>query len=183
MVKAVEAETDRASPLLLLPDTTLQSFFASRNSTLDMADLQSVCRNFGLSRYALIHRFRALLHPNAQNSLREAKPLLNLAIGLGEWGSDGVARLRKWPLFVNFRNRIEPSLVIRLVDHDLLPVATEINDAQFALSGGDRWSTEFGCDAGLKGTRLDERMNVRFSAEPTSKLSGSKFLFALSRKQ
>jgi hypothetical protein len=182
LVRAIEAETDRASPLLLLPDATLQMLLARRASTLDMADLQSVCRNFGLSRYALIHRLRWLLHHSAQNSLREAKSLVDLGIGLGEWGSDGVARLRKWPLFVNFRNRIEPSLINKLVDHDFLPIAAEIDASDFALCGGENWSTEFSCAAGLRGTRLDEKITVRFSAEPTEKLPGSRFLFAVSRK-
>jgi hypothetical protein len=181
IVEAVEKETDRAAPLLLLPDAAIRKYLAGRRA-LDAADLKELCDKFGVSRYALINRLSLLLHPAGQSGVRESEALENLGIGLGEWDDHGRARLRKWPLCINFHNQIVPSLFAQLARQDYLAADSVIDDKSFALCGGINPSIELTCQAGLPGMKADERMDVRISAEASSKRPGSRFLFALSKR-
>jgi hypothetical protein len=182
VVEAVEHDTDRVAPLLLMPDATIQKCLVGR-PVLDANDVKVLCDNYGVSRHALINRLTLLLRPSDQSEIRETEALSNLGIGLGEWDSHGRARLRKWPLFVNFHNCIVPSLFVELAKHDYLPVESVLADKDFALCGGGNSATELTCPAGLPGMKADEEMDVRITVEAASKRPGSRFLFALSKRR
>jgi hypothetical protein len=181
IVAAVEQETDRVAPLLLLPDATVRKCLAGRQP-LDAFELKVLCDNFGVSRHALINRLALLLRPSDPSGMREREALANVGIGLGEWDNQGRARLRKWPLFVNFHNQIVPSLFAQLATQDYLAVDSVIGDKSFTLCGGANSSVELTCEAGLPGLKADEKMDVRMTAEMSSKRPGSRFLFALNKR-
>jgi hypothetical protein len=180
IVEAVEHETDRVAPLLLLPDESVRKCLAGRRP-LDARELKVLCDNFGVSRPALINRLALFLRPADPSYIREPEALENVGIGLGEWDSQGLARLRKWPLFVNFHNQIVPTLFTQLARQDYLTVDSFIDDKSFALCGGANSSVELTCAAGLPGLKADERMDVRITVETSSTRPGSRFLFALSK--
>jgi hypothetical protein len=179
VVEAVEYETDRVAPLLLLPDATVRKCLAGRQP-LDARDLKLLCENFGVSRHALINRLALLLR---SSDTRETEALANVGIGLGEWDNQGRARLRKWPLFVNFHNQIVPSLFAQLARQDYLAVDSVIDDKSFTLCGGINSCVELTCEAGLPGLKADEKMDVRMTAETSTKRPGTRFLFALSKRR
>jgi hypothetical protein len=182
IVEAVEQETDRVASLLLLPDASVRKYLAGRQP-LDAPDLKVICDNFGVSRHALINRLALLLRATDPSETRETEALANVGIGLGEWDNQGRARLRKWPLFVNFHNQIVPTLFTQLARQDYLAVDSLIADKSFALCGGINSWVELTCEAGLPGLKADEKMDVRITAEKSSKRPGSRFLFALSKRR
>jgi hypothetical protein len=182
IVEAVEHETDRAAPMLLLPDSTIRKCLSGQK-VLDARGLKLLCDNFGVSRHALINRLALLLRQTDQTDMRETEALANVGIGLGEWDAHGRAHLRKWPLFVNFHNQIVPSLFVQLAKQDYLTVDSLIEDKNFALCGGINSWVEMTCAAGLPGLKADEKMDVKMTVEVSSKRPGSRFLFALSKQQ
>jgi IrrE N-terminal-like domain len=182
VVETVEHETDRVAPLLLLPDATLRKCLAGRKA-LDAPDLKVLCDNFGVSRHVLVNRLALLLRPADRSDMRESEALANVGIGLGEWDNHGRARLRKWPLFVNFHNQIVPALFAQLAKQDYLAVDSLIDDESFALCGGVNSAAELTCDAGLPGLAADEKMDVRMTVEASSKRPGARFLFALRKRR
>jgi hypothetical protein len=182
IVEAVEHETDRVAPLLLLPDESVRKCLAGRQP-LEARELKVLCDNFGVSRHALINRLALFLRPTDPSRMRESEALANVGIGLGEWDNHGLARLRKWPLFVNFHNQIVPTLFTQLAKQDYLAVDSLIDDKSFALCGGTNSSADLTCAAGLPGLKADERMDVRITVEVSSTRPGSRFLFALSKRR
>jgi hypothetical protein len=181
LVKAIEGETDRISPLLLLPDRTLSKLLSKWNQPLTANELLSISRDFGISRSALINRLMLLLRRTEQTGLREVPALTNVAIGIGEWTNQGTAVLRKWPLFINFRNGIVPSMLIKLSNQDRLPANSLIQNSGFAPCGGSESTADFTCDAGLAGLVPDERMRIRCTVESTTKRPGSPCVFVMSK--
>jgi hypothetical protein len=182
IVEWVEQETDRVAPMLLLPESTMKKCLSGRE-VLDAGEFKLLCDNFGVSRHALINRLTLLLRPTEQTDMRETDALSNVGVGLGEWDAHGRARLRKWPLFVNFHNQIVPSLFVQLAKQDYLTVDSLIEDKNFVLCGGVNSRVELTCEAGLPGLKADEKMDVRITVEASSKRPGSRFLFALSKRR
>lgn len=179
-VEAVERETDRMAPLLLLPDKTLRTLIAAQKVQWTAPALQTVCRRFGVSRYALVNRLLLLLRRDEISGLREATALRNLGIGIGNWTPQGEAVLRKWPLYINFDNGIVPVPLIRIANQDRVPAVSLIHDARFILCGGRLGATEQTWEAGLPGSKPDQHMRVQMSVESTAKRTNSDFLFVCS---
>jgi hypothetical protein len=182
-VEAVERETDRMAPLLLLPDKTLRTLLATQKVQWTAPALQTVCRRFGISRYALINRLLLLLRRDEASGLREATALRNLAIGIGNWTAQGEAVLRKWPLYINFDNGIVPGPLLRVANQDRVPAASLIQDSQFILCGGRLGATELTWEAGLPGSKPDQHMRVQISVEPIAKRPNSDFLVTFSAQR
>ena len=178
-VEAVERETDRMAPLLLLPDKTLRTLLEAQRVQWTAPALQTVCRRFGISRYALINRLLLLLRRDETSDLREAMPLRNLGIGIGNWTPQGGAILRKWPLYINFDNGIVPVPLLRIANQDRVPAASLVHDEQFVLCGGRLGAIELTWDAGLPELKPDQRMRVRVSVESTIMRANSDFLFVV----
>lgn len=180
-VAAVERATERMSPLILLPERTLKKVFAGKVQPLSADDLRSICKNYGVSRYVLINRLMMLRDRSDLSDLREHAALTNLAVGLGQWTPRGDAILRKWPLFINFRDGIVPHPLLRLAREDRRPGNDLSADENCALCGGDSLDVQMTCDAGLPETKSSEKMTVRLTVETTQKLPGSEFLFAVTQ--
>ena len=179
-VEAVERETDRMAPLLLLPDKTLRTLLKAHNVQWTAPALRTISRRFGISRYALINRLLLLLRRDDSSGLRESTSLRNLCIGIGTWTLQGEAVLRKWPLYINFDNGIVPFPLLRIANQDRVPVSSLIHDERFSLCGGRVNDTELTWEAGLPGLKPDRQMHVQISVEPTAKRANSDFLFVVS---
>jgi len=180
-VAEVERNTERLSPLILLPERTLRRLIESKAQPFTANELRVICKEYGVSRYVLINRLKMLRDRSDLSELREHIALTNLAVGLGEWTQQGEGVLKKWPLFINFQNSIVPAPLIRLATEDRLPGASLVADENFVLSGGDALSAELTCDAALPGMKADDKMQVRVTVEPTQRRPGSEFLFVMSK--
>lgn len=178
-VSSIERQTDQVSPLLLLPEKALTQLLTGRSAALTADDLQSACRHFGTSRDVIINRLLLLLRRDDLTDLREKPALTNVGIGIGEWTETGEAVLRKWPLFINFRNGIVPSLLLKLLRRDHLPVKALIDNSDFILCGGKARVVDFACDAGLKGNG-DNVVHIRCTTESVNKRPGARFIFTMS---
>ena len=179
-VEAVERETDRMAPLLLLPDKTLRTLLAAQRVQWTAPALQTVCRRVGISRHALINRLLLLLRRDDTSGMRESAPQRNIGIGIGSWTPQGEAVLRKWPLYINFDNGIVPAPLLRIVSQDRVPAQSIIQDERFILCGGHLGATELTWEAGLAGSKPDQQMRVQISVESISKRANSDFLFIVS---
>ena len=178
-VKAVERETEKLSPLLLIPDRQLELQLRPYEAALTLAQLKAVQRAFGVSREVLINRLCRLKH-NDPFSLLARDALVDLGIGTGTFGQDGTAQYLGWPIFLNFDRNVVPSFFIELQRQRHMPPAEVFPVAPFV---GEAPSL-FGLLPTAAGTgRLAdvETMRVRVEVEPTTAAPEQRFLFVVSR--
>ncbi|OOG27861.1 hypothetical protein B1C78_02495 [Thioalkalivibrio denitrificans] len=176
VVEAIEAETERFSPLLLCSAKSLKNYLSSFRRTLSVTDISKARRWFGVSREVMINRLR-LLPPDDDS--RNLPALRNFGIGIGTWKSQTEALLRSWPLFVNFDRNIVPRFLLELRNQDMLPASQIFSDPNFALSGGQRSTTTMEAESGTLRSGVIERIPISCSVEPTSRNSGSAFLIVV----
>lgn len=173
LVKAIEDQTERLSPLLLWPEKSLTKFLSTKNKQLSAEELTQILRGMGISRYVLINRLSLL--PLTDNN-RNRAGLFNLGVGLGEWCDGNKAVLRKWPIFLNFDRNIVPSFLLTLQKQDLLAAEAIFPDRAFGMCGGPNNSIEFETNAGTISSANSTTMRVHCSIEETSRKPGSTFL-------
>ncbi len=178
LVRVIERETERLSPLLLWPEKALAKLLSGKKQSLSVEDLKWVCRSMGISRYVLINRL-CLLRPSDANGFRYRDGLKDLAIGIGSWVDGGNAVLRSWPLFVNFDRNIVPAFLHKLSHQDRMPAKTVFADDMFGMCGGTQNTVEFITDAGSSALPSAEKMKVQCVVEHTNKKTGSEFLYVL----
>lgn len=178
LVREIERETERLSPLLLWSGKALVKLLSGRKRSLSVEDLHEVCLSIGISRYVLISRLR-LLRSNDPHGFLHRDGLKDIAIGIGEWVDGGNAALKSWPLFINFDRNIVPAFLFKLVDQDRLPGKTVFADETFAMCGGPSNVVEFVTDAGSETVQNAKKMKVECSIEQTSKKTGSDFLYVI----
>src|SRR5438093_13142973 len=85
-VDAIERETEKLSPLLLLSEKALKLLLQGKKEPLSVVDLIHVVRNLGISRYILINRLRLIRPVTDSNGFLFAPGLCNFAVGIGVWG-------------------------------------------------------------------------------------------------
>jgi hypothetical protein len=180
LIKAIEQETERLSPLLLWSEKSLEMFLRGKKNSLSLFDLLQVLENAGISRYVLINRISLVRQDGDPNGFLFSGGLRNLAIGLGVWGKKS-AYIKGWPLFANFDNGIVPSFLLEIPGHELLPADTLFSDETFAMRGGANNTVELETDAGVKGATKAKKMKVRIEVEEGLRKSGEEFLFVVRR--
>lgn len=178
LVRAIERETERLSPLLLWPEKAVAKVLSGKKQSLSVEELTQVYRSMGISRYVMINRL-CLIRPADANGFRYRDGLKNLAIGIGEWVDGKNAVFRSWPLFLNFDRNIVPAFLLKLIDQDCLPARIVFTDEVFAMCGGFLNTVEFMTDAGTSALPTVEKMKVRCSIENVEKKPKSKFLFVI----
>lgn len=179
-VKAIEAETEKASPLLLVPNKALVGLLAGRQAPVDATELVEFARLMGASRDVLISRLAGL--PRGGNlNLRERPGLFRLGVGMGAWTNDGQAVLHEWPIFHNFERNLLPSFMALLVAgrRKTIPATEVCNDPEFALIGGSRLTAEWESQTGIEHSPAQESMEVRMTVEKTAPHPGKRFLYAV----
>jgi len=178
LVREIERETERLSPLLLWSEKALGKLLSGRKQSLSVEELHEVCLSIGISRYLLISRLR-LLRSNDPNGFLHRDGLKDIAIGMGEWVDGRNAALKGWPLFINFDRNVVPAFLFKLLDQDRLPAKTVFVDETFAMCGGPSNIVEFVSDAGSETVQNATKMKVECSVEQTSKRTGSEFLYVI----
>lgn len=178
LVKAIERETERLSPLLLWPETALSRLVTESKELLGVETLGKERARLGVSRPVLVNRFQ-LLGFGGDKGPGYYKSLQNLGIGTGEWIEGGRAVLHRWPVFVNFHRNIVPDLFLRLAGQDRTPAGTLFTDREFSLCGGARDTTDFETAAGTPNSPSAEKMTIHCEIERSSRKIGSAFLYVV----
>ncbi|MDP1673977.1 MAG: hypothetical protein Q8L65_12820, partial [Burkholderiales bacterium] len=178
LVKELEQETERFSPLLLLSEKALSQLLTKKQAPVSIEEICAFRTGFAVSRYVLINRLN-LLKAIDDDALLSKMPLRNIAIGLAEWGGGGKAVIRKWPLFFNFENGIVPAFLLEAMQKDYLPIEAVVSDGEFIMCGGVINKIELVVDAGTKATPRQRRLNCEISAESGSRKVGTQFLFSV----
>lgn len=178
-VREIEKETEKLSPLLLIPASALRRLVQGREEPVSAANLANFARTMGVSREVLISRLATLPGADGED-FRERKGLYRLGVGIGFWDSDGQAHLGAWPLFQNFERAMPPTFMARLASNRQKDVAISdlVNDPDFALLGGNSLYTEFETTVAADPMRGGARIQVRLSVEPGARRPGSRFIFA-----
>lgn len=183
-VKAIEQETEKLSPLLLVSYKYLDAQLARERESLSIQDLQTIAQRMSVSRYVLINRLNLLRLTDKKNLL--SRPALsNLAVGIGEWLPDGEARLKEWPLFLNFiadhkeniRENIVPEFLIKLSMRHPISLTEVFSDTSFCLRGGDTFITEAIIRGGTRQAPAAKTMKILCSVEPNLRKAGTEFFF------
>lgn len=177
-LRRVENETERLSPLLLVPGRILNRI--SEVANFVAADLEMFRELCCVSRDVFINRI-GLLSSFDPERLRYTSSFRNTVIGVGEWIDSRTARFLTWPLFLNFDNGIVPSFVEELQSSRSVLASNVVDDSDFVLNGGTRLTAVF------RGHRDAEpleykRMDVSLSVGENAKTKKGRFLF-VARKQ
>lgn len=176
LVKEIEQETERFSPLLLLSEQALAQLLTKKQEPVSIEGICEFRKRFAISRHVLINRLN-LLKALDERALLSKIPLRNIAVGLAEWGAGGKSVIRKWPLFFNFENGIVPAFLLDAVQKDHLPIEAVVSDEDFIMCGGANNSVKLVVDAGTKATPRHRRLNCEISAESGGRKNGAQFLF------
>lgn len=178
LVKEIEQETERFSPLLLLSEQALAQLLTKKQRPISIEEICEFRKRFAISRHVLINRLN-LLKALDGHALLSKIPLRNIAVGLAEWSSGGKSVIRKWPLFFNFENGIVPAFLLDALQKDRLPIEAAVSDENFVMCGGANNSVKLVVDAGTKATPRQRRLNCEISAESGSRRNGAQFLFVV----
>jgi hypothetical protein len=178
-VQAIERETEKLSPLMLVPTAALTQLVTNRQEPLDASMLAEFAHSMGVSREVLISRLSGLPRGGATN-LRERAGLYRLGVGMGVWTEEGKPSLLEWPIFHNFERTVLPSFMALLVAgrRKAITAPEIIADPEFALLGGDCLVTEWESRTGTETSPGQERMWVRFTVEKAARRPGARFIYA-----
>ncbi len=180
LVEAIERETDRLGPLLLLSEKALEALFPSSREPVNAHELARFRRRMGVSREVLINRLRQLASGDA-NRIRASGGLQNTGLLVGEWIDSSRAVLRGWPLFANFDRNLVPAFFIRLASENQLPAHTILDNERFAPCGGDLEQAVCSVFAGVPNHPDAERMMIRCAVEPSRRQKGRRFIVVVQK--
>jgi hypothetical protein len=163
LVRAIERETERLSPFLLVTEKALRRFQSSTPGLLSLSALIALRRRLGVSREVFVSRLQ-MLRMNDQRGILEHTSFRNVAICVVEW-NDTAAVIRKWPLFTNFDRNAIPDFLDRVrMQERSRAIDLEIPN-QSALCGGPESAIAFECDVRVGGATRLERMNIVLEVE------------------
>ena len=178
LVRAVERETERLSPLLLWPEGAIGQLLLDKQEPLSVDQLSEARRSIGVSRYVLINRLN-LLHRIDTNGFLSSPALRNLAIGLAEWRDGGRSVVKSWPLFANFDRNHRPVFLWEVSHQDRTPAEAVFPEKTFVMCGGSDRNVDFITDAGTAANPCVEKVRVQVSAEVGRRKPGFEFLFVV----
>lgn len=180
LVKKIELETEKLSPLLLWSRKAIAKLIKGRKDQLTIDELVRVAKEMGVSRAVLVNRL-CLLRPTDADRPLYSDALRNISVGIGEWALDGTAVIRGWPIFMNFDGNITPSFLLRIGRQDRLPATTFCNNPAFYMCGGSNRVVELLVNAGTEVVPAKTKMNVEIAVEDVSKRPGAEFVFVVRR--
>lgn len=168
-VKAIERETERLSPFLLVTEKAFRLFSAEHPQGLSVEPIAHLRRKLGVSREVLVSRLQ-MLRSNDPTGLLERKVFRNVALGIAEWSENG-AVIKNWPLFMNFDRNVVPDFLLHVRKRERTPASDLDISLLSTLRGGTERTTTFECEARVGGSVKPERMRVVLEVE-SSRRSG-----------
>ncbi len=176
LIAAIERETEKLSPFLLISESSLDAQLVGCEENLHVDVFENAMRNMGVSRYVLVNRLN-LLKTVDNRGLLKRRALRNTAVGIGEWLSTGEACLKDWPIFLNFDRNIVPEFLIKLCKGKLVALDGVFTDPSFCLRGGDIHHGTMLLRGGTLRAPRAEEMRVSCSVESCTRREHSTFLF------
>jgi hypothetical protein len=177
-VKMIESGTDRVTPFLLLPRSSLQSWLRQARLPIAADDLARLRADMGVARQTLVNRLKTLDTPRLGGGPHIA--LQNLAVGVGEWDKNGRPLFRKWPLFASFERGLQPAFLIRLqAGQDRARVDDIFGGDVASLFSGSPDSRTFSTKAGTSENPESKEMSVTVTFETGRRRQGSLFFFTV----
>lgn len=178
LLKEIEAETEKLSPYLLLPDAALAQILSSDNEPLSPDRIRSTCADYGVSPYLLINRLRRL---PIGSPFRNQRIVRNLGIGLFVPRKRGYSTLLGWPLFMNFDEHIIPKFLLDLSRSKSTKSTEIISDCQFAMHGGSAHATKLVAPAGTPRLPDSHTMEVELLVENSNAHADGASIFVARR--
>jgi hypothetical protein len=180
-VARIERETEKLSPLLLIPDLSLETEFSNTEATL-----QKVCaarERWAVSREVFVSRLNLLFQWPETNPLQYSRGLRNVGLLVGEWIAPDRATLLEWPTFAHFDNGIVPEFLIGLRGR-AKPNLTELLPwPNFGLNGGRENEIQGDVTAGTSANPRGEKLAVTISMEGASRERGERFFMLVRASQ
>jgi hypothetical protein len=177
-VRSIEHMTEGLSLLLLFTDKALKRLIKGRKAQVSVEEIDDLRQRLGISREVLVARLWRL-RAAEDGRFRDSTALRGLGVGIGEWTHDGGARLRSWPLYINFERNIAPSVFRMLPKQDRLSAQTAFPESNWVLGGGREYKASFFCEAGLTSHQLSGKILVEAAVSPPVRSSGSAFLYLI----
>ena len=174
-VEDIEKDTEGLSPLLLISNKYIDSFFYPSKEETFIDDLKEITNKNSVSRYVLVNKLRQLI--TSQDELIFSRnSLKNIAIGIGIWVNSKEAKLKRWPLYINFDNNRLPNF---LLNHDKneIVIPDTAKKGSFILYGGTDISCTFTEYAGTKLRPNLKKLIITFSVEKNAQKKSSEFFF------
>lgn len=178
LVKSMEREIEKLSPLLLCSEKAIGRLLAGKDCALSTGEVVLASRRMAVSRYVFINRL-SLLGP--AHNFRNHKALSDIAIGIGKWVDEGNAVLKGWPVFANFRRNVVPSFLHDVITQESVPARSIFKDQQFSICGGQHDTIELQAEAGTRMSPAAERISVECSIEHVERRPGNEFFFLVRR--
>lgn len=158
-LKDIEEETERVSPLLLVPDSAFDGLMLSGETAL--AQLDRLRRSLGVSRQVFVRRVQLLRHTGSPG-IRPGEPFHDMALLTGSVRDDGAAVASSWPLFANFDRNVEPGFLHELRRQRSIPLGSILRQAS---SSNVTSSAILTVPAGTEMHPTSEKMAVRIEVE------------------
>jgi hypothetical protein len=174
-VSRLERETEKLSPLLLIPNSRIAALLEIEGFNANsVADFQ---RSLGVSRDVFINRL-ALLNLCDPEDLKHNGHLENVVIGIGEWLGRDQYIFKKWPFYTRFADGMLPRFVAVRDGSIDLDVKEYLIDPEFCLCGGASDQQSFVYTDGHCKTSWEFVISVESSARK----AGSRSLFIIRRR-
>jgi hypothetical protein len=175
-VAAIERATEQMSPLLLVPDASIERWFPASLQVLSIDHLTKFRRAVGISRHVLVQRLN-LLSSYGNHLFFNRGCFSNVAVGVGNWTRDRVPMLHAWPLFAKFDRNELPTLLHALRRAKSVTAASLVSDPDFVLNGGLQTAALIEATFGARGNSAEPPAMFELSVEARRAQGGSTFLY------
>jgi len=174
IVRDLEREADKLSPLLLVSEAALEEFCSNANKA-NLKDFISARHRWGISREVLVQRFNLLAEFDRPGHRHKAR-IRNLVLGIGEWKGSKKVELCDWPRpFRNLDENLAPAFLLNPATESE-SVETVFSANEFCFNGGPEMSADGEVWMGTSSWPHSERRTVRITVEDTGRRTG-KFLY------
>lgn len=171
LVKVIERETERLSPLLLVTEKGLKQFVSASSRRISAAEITALRERLGVSREVFVSRLQ-MLRSNDETGLLEHTHFRNVAVGIADWTGQG-AVLRSWPLLVNFDRNVVPDFLLQILRQERSRAGDLDIDRSSSLCNGSESEVTFECNGRSRGALTPERMAISVDVETRERSSQS----------
>lgn len=171
LVKSIERETERLSPLLLVTEKALKQFASTGSRRISVAEMTALRERLGVSREVFVSRLQ-MLRSNDETGLLENTHFRNVAVGIADWTGQG-AVLRSWPLLVNFDRNVVPDFLLQTLRQERSRAGDLDISRSSSLCNGSDSEVTFECNSRSRGALTPERMAVTVDVEKRERSSQS----------
>lgn len=175
LVKELEAETEKLSPALLIPQSTLEEIFPWEVPKPTLTNIAALRQRLGVSREVFVNRIR-LIRELDEDNLLSRPALKNMALGIYS-GKATTTVFSDWPLFRQFGNSSTPEVILKIIGGtgDIMELFGEATTGRLVSESHARVDLHVGT---ARNRRIATR-NATIDLEPMGSSRSAKRLFLL----